>query len=87
MVFILTTIRRMAYVVRVEIPAGKRMSTWRRFLDLSLRQVHAMTGIDAGELCRMELGRRQIRHEHLALFCGAIGITLEEFYGRLPRAA
>lgn len=76
----------MAYVLRVEIPAGKRMRTWREYLDLSLRQVAAVTGIDAGELCRMELGRRNPRHEDLALFCGAIGITLEIFYGRLPGA-
>lgn len=77
----------MAYAVKVEIPAGNRIRTWREYLGLSLRHVASMTGIDAGELCRMELGRRNPRHEDLALFCGAIGITLEEFYGRLPRAA
>jgi transcriptional regulator with XRE-family HTH domain len=65
---------------------GARIGRWRRFRGLTLKAVASAIGVTAAAVCQWEKGLVSPTQENLTLLVAALGLTMESFYGRVPRA-
>lgn len=71
-----------------EIDLGTRIAAWRRAKGLTQRELADRLGLTAAAVYQWEgTGEQQVRPslKNLEALVDALGITMERFYGRLPR--
>lgn len=67
---------------------GKRIASWRKARGLTQHELASAVGVTAAAVYQWEgTGKSKVRPslEKLELVVGALGITMERFYGRVPK--
>lgn len=61
---------------------AERIRRWRECSGYSRREVARKIAISRPALAQWELGNTEPTHDNLRKFCSAIGISLEDFWGK-----
>lgn len=65
--------------------AGMRLARWREHRGMSIRSLGAKADVCKSTLQRIEAGHAEPRADLIQRVVAALDITLDEFYGPLPR--
>ncbi len=60
----------------------ERLRRWRKLLGFTLKEIEAGTGIDSGNMSRLEHGKRRLAVEDLEKILNFMGIDVHTFYGK-----
>lgn len=66
---------------------GERISSWRRAKKLTQRQVAERADLAVSSVSQIEGGKQTPSQKALAAIVEALGLTMAEFYGRVPKRA
>lgn len=66
---------------------GTRIAAWRKFKGLTQQQVAKACGVSVSAVSYWESNETSPSQDHLAEFVELLGISMERFYGRVPRSA
>lgn len=64
---------------------GSRIAAWRHFKGLQQKELAEAVGVTAGAVSQWESGTFVPTHTNIAAVCDALGITMERFFGRVPK--
>jgi transcriptional regulator with XRE-family HTH domain len=65
---------------------GERIAAWRKAKGLTQREVAETVGVTPAAIYQWEDGTTKPGLSHLENFVQLLGITMERFYGRVPKA-
>lgn len=64
---------------------GTRLAAWRKHRGLKQRHVADVADVGVTTVSMWENGHAAPKHAHLVAVVDLFGITMERFYGRLPK--
>jgi transcriptional regulator with XRE-family HTH domain len=69
-----------------DMTVGQRIAAWRKVRDVSQRELAAAIGVTQGAIAQWESGGKTMPSiEKLEKAVAALGLTMERFYGRVPK--
>ncbi|MGE5801594.1 MAG: helix-turn-helix domain-containing protein [Gemmatimonadota bacterium] len=63
-----------------------RIRSWRKLRKLSQRALGALIGVSGATVAQWENGSTSPTQGNLEKLAGALGLTMEQFFGALPEA-
>jgi transcriptional regulator with XRE-family HTH domain len=66
---------------------GQRVRHWREAKKVAQSALAEKTKMEPSKLCRIESGEIEARATDIETLAGALGLTMPEFYGRIPKVA
>lgn len=69
----------------MEIDTAARITRWRQHKGKSLTACAEAMGLHKSGLSRIESGRQRVTSDQLEKLAEFLGITLAEFYGKVPQ--
>jgi transcriptional regulator with XRE-family HTH domain len=66
---------------------GIRIATWRRARGLTQADLAVAAGVTVSAVSYWEAGKSTPSHAHLEAIVARLGLTMAQFYGRLPKQA
>lgn len=64
---------------------GKRFAAWRKHAGLTQRDLAEAACVSGAALAQWETGSTNPAHEHLTAAVREMGISMEQFWGELPK--
>ena len=76
-----------SYVRRVKMKIGRRIARWRTLRGLTQRQFADVLGLSQPAVNHWEAGNANPTVEHLEKIAKALGVSMQDFFGEVPRGA
>lgn len=71
----------------MDISIGARLRRWRKYRNLTLKELARASKLHVSSLHRMEHGQQDPKHSDLEALASALHVTVAEFYALTPETS